>query len=337
MSTYWRCTGASAEEPNRAARGFTPDAYSASHRGSAHLGVRGANVDTNKGLRFWLAVLVIAGLAACSNGSGSLSDPNAPPTGEQPPPTTPPPAPPPSPPPTPEPPPGPSTPGAGLAGYWKGTVTETDDGAIHEAIAMIDHSGETQFMVLATQGDSDPQFVLHGNLCCDTSNEADEVAGKRFLSSHNEEANLKIQRATNTLSGEMEFRKRDYRFSLTFSSEYNNALTLQSLAGVYTQTIGLSTLTMTIDPNGQLTGSHSNGCNLAGSVSIPEATRNMVEVTYDLSGCGGLASSRQWNGRYSGVGLLLPDSSMPGTPSNADVFYHSAVGPTWFGPQAVGR
>lgn len=68
-------------------------------------------MDTKEGFRFWLAVLVFLGLAACSNGSGSLSDPSA---GGEPPPTVPPPSTPPptTPPPTTPPPttPPPTTP-----------------------------------------------------------------------------------------------------------------------------------------------------------------------------------------------------------------------------------
>jgi hypothetical protein len=218
-------------------------------------------------------------------------------------------------------------------------VRESDGNPVHEAVALIDHAGETQFMVLAAQnGDDDPQFVLHGNLCCDTSNETDDLAGRRFLSSHNEEAELDIQRSGNQLSGALEFRRRDYEFDLTFSAEYTSALTMQALAGVYTQSLNSSTLTLTIDPSGQITGSHTNGCAVNGTVSIPETARNMVELTYDMTGCGDqFGSSRSWNGRYSGVGLLLPNAPMQGTPSRADVFYHSTVGPTWFGPQTVGR
>ena len=148
---------------------------------------------------------------------------------------------------------------------------------------------------------------------------------------------MDIRRDGGTLSGRFEFRGRDYDFSLSFSSEYSRALTLQSLAGVYTQSVGSSTMTLTIGANGQISGSHTNGCSVNGTVSIPETTRNMVELSYDMSGCGSFTSSRSWNGHYTGVGLLLLDSTMPGTPSNADVFYHSAVGPTWLGPQSVGR
>jgi hypothetical protein len=218
-------------------------------------------------------------------------------------------------------------------------VRETDGNPVHEAVALIDHQGETQFLVLAADnGSEDPQFVLHGNLCCDTSSDTDELGGRRFLSNRNEEAELKAQRAGNQLSGTLEFRRRDYQFNLAFSSEYTSGLTLQALAGVYTQTLGSSTLTLTIDPSGQITGSHSNGCAVNGTVSIPETARNMVELDYDMTGCGDrFGSSRHWNGRYSGVGLLLPDAPMAGTPSRADVFYHSTVGPTWLGPQTVGR
>ena len=177
----------------------------------------------------------------------------------------------------------------------------------------------------------------NADLCCDTSNEDDEVAGKRFLDDRNEEAELSIRRSGNVVTGGIDFRGRDYTFELNVSSEYTLALTVQTLAGVYTQTVGFSTLTLTIDPDGRLTGAHSNGCTVNGSVSVPETSRNMARVSYDMTGCGHLGSSRSWNGRYSGVGLLLPDATMPGTPSRADVFYHSTVGPTWLGPQQVGR
>ena len=189
------------------------------------------------------------------------------------------------------------------------------------------------------KGDADPQFVLHGNLCCETSNEDDEVAGKRFLDDRNEEAELAIQRSGNTLSGSMEFRGRDYDFNLTFSSEYTSALTLATLAGVYTQSIGASTMTLTI---GRERRAHRLAHERLHVQRQRLGSRNRratwLELSYDMSGCGGhQGSSRSWNGRYSGVGLLLPNTTMPGTPAQADVFYHSTVGPTWFGPQAVGR
>ena len=87
------------------------------------------------------------------------------------------------------------------------------------------------------------------------------------------------------------------------------------------------TLTVTIESNGTLTGSYSNGCVFNGNASIPDAAHNMVRLQIDLANCGSQGSSKQWNGAYTGLGLLTGD----------DVFYHSVIGPTWLGPQSVER
>lgn len=192
------------------------------------------------------------------------------------------------------------------------------------------------------ENDESPEFVLHGNLCCASSIE-DEIAAQRFLNNRNEEATLAARLSNGSLLGQFEFRKRDYVFRLAPSSEYREPLTLQSLAGVYTQTVTPGsgdpvTLTMSITTNGQVTGSHSNGCVLNGNAAIPSADRNMVRLNVELANCGGNASSRQWNGAYSGLGVLLRNAVSPNNDSiRADVLYHSVVGPTWLGPQSVGR
>lgn len=221
-------------------------------------------------------------------------------------------------------------------------MTDTDSRRVSAAVALIDHEGEAQLMVLGEDDDDEPQFVLHGNVCC-AGGFDDEIAGKRFLNDRNEEANVNLRIASGRLTGEFDFRRRDYTMNLGSSGEYGQALTLQSLAGVYTQTttplIGFpSTTTLTIDANGQLTGSHTNGCVINGSVSIPNVQRNMVRIAAQMSGCGSGGSSRQWNGSYDGLGLLLRNSVSPSNPSlRQDVFFHTEIGPTWLGPQSVGK
>ena len=69
---------------------------------------------------------------------------------------------------------------------------------------------------------------------------------------------------------------------------------------------------MTIDADGRLTGSYSNGCVFNGNASIPDASHNMVQLQIDLANCGSQGSSKQWNGAYSGLGVLL---------SGDDVFF----------------
>jgi hypothetical protein len=64
----------------------------------------------------------------------------------------------------------------------------------------------------------------------------------------------------------------------------------------------------------------------------------MVRLNLELSDCGGLQSSRRWNGKYSGLGIFLRNAVSPSDPSRRqDIFYHSVVGPTWLGPLDVGR
>lgn len=230
-----------------------------------------------------------------------------------------------------------------MAGYWKGTVTNEDSDRPSPAVALIDHTGEAQLIVLGESSGDDAQFVLYGNLCCE--HRFDEgIAGKRFLNNRDEEARVDVGIDNGRLVGDMEFRNRSYAVNLAPSAEYNQSLTLQSLAGVYTQTttplLGLpTTMTLTIDANGQVTGSHTNGCTFNGSASIPDAQHNMVQLTIEVSSCGNrLGSSKQWNGGYEGLGLLLRNAVSPSNPAlREDVFYHSVIGPTWLGPQQVGR
>lgn len=300
-------------------------------------------------------ILALLALGACSNGRGSVGEqagapveeappdpPPAPPPDEPPedPPPEPPPDPEPPPPPEPEPDPEPAQPsGSALAGYWSGEVTDEDSGRAREGIAFVDLQGDMQLMVLRDR--DEPEFVVHGNVCCDATAE-EEIEGNRYLNTRDEEAEIEVALSDGRLAGELGFRDRDYEFSLAPLAAYNEPLTLQDLAGVYTRTdaSGLipQTMTMTIDPDGRLTGSQSNGCILNGTVSVPDSTRNMVSLEIELSECGGFGSSRRWNGSYRGLGVLLRDAISPSDGvTREDIFYHSIVGPTWLGPQSVGR
>jgi hypothetical protein len=316
-------------------------------------------VRISDGCRCWLAAITTALLAACSNGRGSLSEAPSAPVNEGPPTPSPPPAPPPEPPPSPPPEPPPASPpdppptptGSALAGYWLGRAVERDSERSRDVVALIDHGGEAQLMVLAAESDGDDDdededdadrgdFVLHGNLCCGASFDGD-MAGKRFLDDRNEVGKVDIALAGGSLIGEIELQKNRYTVRLTSSAEYGQSLTLQGLAGVYTQSRPLSgaTMTLTIDVNGRLTGSNANGCTFNGGVSIPNPERNMVRLQVQMSGCGSsIFSEKQWNGSYGGLGLLLRNAVSPDNASvRQDVFYHSVIGPTWLGPQSVGR
>ena len=279
-----------------------------------------------------LAAIAVAVLSACSNGRGSVSDPATGPVQEPPPapPPIPPPDPTPQPPPdpTPEPPP---TSAAAMAGYWKGTATDENNRRF-DAVALIDAEGNAQWLLTRGGLLSDDGFVVSANVCCEAQFAAD-VTGKELGETRTREGNISVEVAGSALSGDLEFHDRDYRLTLNAAPEYNQGISLAGLAGVYTLRTNTIlgeevTLTVTIEPDGGLNGSYSNGCVFNGNASIPDTSHNMVRLQIDLANCGSQGSSKQWNGAYTGLGLLL---------SGDAVFYHSVIGPTWFGPQSVER
>ncbi len=294
----------------------------------------------------WLAIGLMAGLAACSNGRGSISEEQTapPPSGGTPPPQPPPeppPEPPPQPPPTPPPTPPPAPPpsAAALAGYWRGEVVDERNGTPRSGVAFVDRDGRTHVAVLEEVSDD---FLVYGEACCAASVDG-EFGAERYLKSDDATSELKAELASGRLVGELEFRDREYEFSLAADGAYSQPVTAQELAGVYTRTtsvlLGSQTLTITIDPDGRLTGSHTNGCTFNGSTAIPDAARNMIRFDVQIDGCGTtFSSSRRWNGEYTGLGVLLRDAPAPGDgAAREDALQFSLIGPTWFGLLSVGR
>jgi hypothetical protein len=219
-----------------------------------------------------------------------------------------------------------------MAGYWTGRASGQDSNRTQDAVALINEAGDAQLMVLSSQDDR--QFVLFGNVCCEATFD-DDVAGRRFRDDRNQAASVKVTRDGDGLSGELEFRGDTYTLQLSAAPDYTQALTLQQLSGTYSRSSFFSSsLTLTIDAEGRLTGSDSNGCIMNGNVSIADPGRNMVRMRVDMENCrNGHGSSREWNGSYNGLGLLL----RAGDDQREDVFFHSMIGPTWLGPQSVAR
>lgn len=219
-----------------------------------------------------------------------------------------------------------------MAGYWKGTAIEENSDRRFDAVALIDAQGNAQWLLTRQGTFDDDGFVLFGNVCCESQFE-DDVTGKELGETRTRDASIEADLDAGVLEGQLDFDRHDYSFTLSPSAEYNRAVSLAALAGVYTRREGTLfgeevTLTVTIESNGRLTGSYSNGCVFNGNASIPDAAHNMVQLQIDLANCGSHGSSKQWNGAYAGLGVLL---------SGDVVFYHSVIGPTWFGPQSVER
>lgn len=219
-----------------------------------------------------------------------------------------------------------------MAGYWQGAAIERDSDRTFDAVALIDAEGNAQWLLTREGIFDQDSFVLSGNVCCESSFE-DKIAGKQLGDTRTRDANFAVALDGAALKGQFKFDRNDYSFTLHPSADYDRAISLAALAGTYSRRENSIfgeevTLTVTIEGSGRLNGSYSNGCVFSGSASIPDATHNMVQLQIDLANCGSHGSSKQWNGEYSGLGVLL---------AGDDVFYHSVIGPTWFGPQSVER
>jgi hypothetical protein len=219
-----------------------------------------------------------------------------------------------------------------MAGYWKGTATQQGSDRTFDAVALIEAGGNAQWLLTRGGLLADDGFVVSANVCCEAQFE-DTVTGKELGETRTRDGSLQAGVAGSALSGELQFHDEEYQFTLSPSSDYNRSVSLAQLAGVYTQRdqtiFGEEvTLTVTIEADGRLTGSYSNGCVFNGNASIPDAAHNMVQLQIDLANCGSRGSSKQWNGAYTGLGVLL---------AGDETFYHSVIGPTWLGPQSVER
>jgi hypothetical protein len=204
---------------------------------------------------------------------------------------------------------------------------------------LVTGAGDMHFIVSSAASlSSDPEFLVYGNVCCEERGEAD-LKSKQYLSDRERGARFRFSIEDNALRGDVRIRGDDYEFSLDRSPRYSETLTLQDLAGTYSHTrlvlLGPSgTYTLTIDPNGQLHGSHTNGCVYDGTVKIADPPRNLAQLEVQLSNCPtSITGSGSADGRYTGLGLLARDTPSVG----ASVFLHSLIGRTWLGQQPVAK
>lgn len=291
-------------------------------------------MDIDIGFRHGIAVAVLLAMAGCSGGGGE----------------------------------GAPRPGFGfspggvslLAGNWSGSATDTTTGKVMVANALIDDSGDAQLIVIPAIailvpvplpptggptggffGIDAPFFVVHGNVCCEASFQgmaSAESMGTGIKSTSQVSGSL----SSGMLVGTFDFQGTPYSFSLAPNPSYNRALTLQDLAGVYTNLPDLfggatTTYTIAVSTDGVVTGAHVNGCIYNGAVNIPNTSRNLFRLRMQISNCS-TTSLGPRNGEYSGLGVLRRDVLVFGDPTTLkQIFSYSLIGPVWLGTQAAQR
>jgi hypothetical protein len=116
---------------------------------------------------------------------------------------------------------------------------------------------------------------------------------------------MHVDHATGQMSGRFAGTGDAGSFNVMLSSMWTRPATLSSLAGVYTRSTwsGYS-MTMTVGANGQLIGTDTRGCAFNGTVTVPDATRNLYDLNATVTSCGAL------DGAYQGRGTLFDADAM---------------------------
>jgi hypothetical protein len=113
-------------------------------------------------------------------------------------------------------------------------------------------------------------------------------------------------------------------FNVTMSSMWNRPATLAMLAGTYTRTTSIGyVMTMSIATDGMITASDTRGCVISGTVTVPDANRNLYQLDATVTSCGVL------NGTYGGHGTLVDATAMRDWTAAMGCFQYGANG--WTG------
>lgn len=199
-----------------------------------------------------------------------------------------------------------------VGGIWEGTTTLTD-GTKYETAGFITEAGELRFITEdgAQQVGtiSSTGSVINGEVTEYTAI-ADPVSGT-FTGTIS---------ARNTLSGSVQFGGvTTSTFSFNYDTLYERDSSLAVVSGIYSDTDGGGyTETYTIESDGTITGSDTDGCVFGGAVSILDSNYNMYRVQLTVSNCDDL------DGTYTGLGALSDTNG-----SKNDTFIISLTGPAY--------
>lgn len=197
--------------------------------------------------------------------------------------------------------PGPDLSPAGL--YLAGEFTSTSGGlpVVHQVDAVISESYDVQVISsdLHYAGTVDvDEDRLSGSLT-----EYRGASGPFFGLDGVHNITLDGNADDNGLFGDYSGSGDEGRFNLVYSELYERASSLGLTSGVWSYTElasggGVYTVTLTVDSNGELFGSDTDGCVFTGRIDIINSDYNAYRATASVSSCGEL------DGNYTGLAYL---------------------------------
>jgi len=196
------------------------------------------------------------------------------------------------------------------AGIWAGTITPTGDSP--ENVILVISSDGTAYLIpeSITFGWFGTVSQTQGNVTFSLTNYANDATNGLAVS-------LTGTNASNTMS----LTYSGGIVSVTYNAIYERSSSLAKTNGIWSWTDGASyTQTLTIDASGNIDGSDTDGCVFSGSISTPNTSVNIYNVTLMLELCGAI------NGTYTGTatlsdGLGAYDSLTIGAANNQDALF----------------
>lgn len=183
---------------------------------------------------------------------------------------------------------------ASITGYYEGTIAINGGGSL-AAQALISGS---QVVVYTKDG----SYVFQGNL----SVNGNSLTGGLSLFVNGTAAGLATLNGTVkqgvSITSTFSSSSTSGNLSLSFSSDSNQTASVSAIVGTWSETDGADTITVTIQANGDVNGSDTDGCVYNGSSAVPQSNMNIYTLTINLSSCGG------FDGTYTGLASLLNKS-----------------------------
>lgn len=199
---------------------------------------------------------------------------------------------------------GSTTKAATTAGVYDGTITSTTTGQSTSMMGMVGTDGQALWM--STDG-----RVWNGTMPATGAHFDVSLMGRMYTGATFPDGSnagdwmMNVDHVSGHMSGHFAGSGDAGSFSMTLNAMWNRPASRSTLAGVYTRSTWTGyTMTMTIGADGQLGASDSRGCSINGTVTVPDAIRNLYAITATVTSCGTL------DGAYRGMGTLLDADAM---------------------------
>jgi len=190
----------------------------------------------------------------------------------------------------------------GPGGVWSGIVTAEDE-STENSLALISDAGKIFFI---TGFEEIAGSFITESISGSLTTEGNSFTGGGYIGSAIGVNDVVVFSGTFIIGSEFSGSMlNQYDESSTFTYMYDSvnlrSSSLEAVSGIYSRTDSGLTRTLTIDIDGGITGSNTNGCIFGGSVALDDTNYNMYDITFTVD-CGAGIST------FQGIGALIDET-----------------------------